>query len=539
MREHERYFSISLISLGVIVILASLNKVIIADPMKAAVYAAFKNTFSFALTFAMIVAWGISVVRRVMQVAIKKYLLLSAIAMVFWLFIRDIKWHYAKSPLVVSWLWYLYYVPMVLIPLYGFLAARHLGQDDSYKLNPKWYWLYFDAALIIAMVLTNNLHKKVFVLADLSKMDVGEYSYGPGYYVAVAWIVLFTTLFIVISEKRCNQIATGWRKIIPYFILLLGILYAYGYMNMDKLRWFPDIDLMLAFDWFTIMIWESSIELGLITVNSNYLDFFKHSSIGAQITDQNGKPYISAYTALDLPKDVFDALQKNGIYQYDLGIMLHIYPSLCGYTIWQEDVSILNRMIETLKGIQDELKEGNTIAEQEMQAEVRKKKTEETTRLYTLLSRSVEDELSIINGLAREILKSGNLEKIKKMMGRINFEGVYLKRKGNLIMIAENDNLIPAEELELALMEMEKNLELCDMQFSYKLNIDRKLTKEELLALLETIETIVDAKLYRTNATFVQIDSDSQGLNMTVKQPDSKASKFSFAKEGGPNAQIC
>lgn len=536
MREHVRYFSISLISLGVIVILASLNKVNITDPMRAAVYDAFKNTFSFALTFAMIAAWGISVVRRVMQAAIKKYLLLSAIAMLFWLIIRDMKWNYVKSPLVVSWLWYLYYVPMVLIPLYGFLAAKHLGQDDSFKLNSTWYWLYFDATLLIIMVLTNNLHKKVFEIVDLTKLDVGDYTYGPGYYVVVVWIVLFTTLFIVLSEKRCSQIATGWRRIIPFFILILGIVYTYGYMNMDKLKWFPDIDLMLAFDWFTIMIWESCIELGLITVNSYYLDFFKNSSIGAQITDRTGKPYVSGYTAIDLPKDAFDALQKNGTYQYDPSIMLHIYPALCGYTIWQEDVSTVNGMIETLKGIQEELKEGNTIAEQEMQAEVRKKRTEEATRLYTLLSKSMEDELSIINGLAREILKSGNLDKIKKLMGRINFEGVYLKRKGNFVMLAENNNLIPCEELELALMEIEKNLELCDMQFSYKLNIDRAMNKKELLAAFEAIETMVDAKLYEANATFVQIDSDSQGLNMTIRQPESRTVKLSFAKEEGSYA---
>lgn len=533
MREHVRYFSISLISLGVIVILASLNMISIADPMKAALYDAFKNTFSFALTFAMLAAWGISVIRRVMQVAIRKYLTYSAAAMLFWLIIRDIKWHYVKSPVVVSWLWYLYYIPMVLIPLYGFLASRHLGQDDSYKLDRKWYGLYLAATILILMVLTNNLHGKVFAIDDLSKLDVGDYSYGPGYYIAVAWIVLFTTLFIVISERRCSQMAVGFRKIVPYFILALGIVYAYGYMNKNQLRWFPDIDLMLAFDWFTIMIWESCIELGLITVNSRYYDFFKESSIGAQITDKAGKPYISGHTAINLPGEVFDVLQKNGSYQYDLATMLHIYPSLCGYTIWQEDVSTVNGMIETLKGIQDELKEGNTLAEQEMQAKVRKERTEEATRLYTLLAKSMEDELSIINGLTREILKSGDLEKIKRIMGRINFEGVYLKRKGNFIMLAENNNLISCEELELALMEIEKNLELCDMQFSYKLNIDRKMNKKELLAAFEAIETIVDAKLYKTNATFIEIDSDSQGLNMTVKQPDSKTAYFSFAKEEG------
>lgn len=536
MKEHLRFFVISTTSLVIILLLTMIDKIHFASEKVQVFYQAFGDTFSFSLTFAMIAAWGISVIRRVMQPQVKRYLILSALAMSFWLIVREIKWQYVSSALVTSWLWYLYYIPMVLIPVYGFFASMYLGKDSDFKLNPRWHGVYFAATFLIFMVLTNNRHEKVFKFNNFTSQEVGDYSYGIGYYVIVMWIVVFISLFIITAEKRCNQNAVGMKRYMPFSVLILGLVYGVGYINSPKLSWFPDVDIMLAYDWLTIMMWETCIELGLITVNSYYREFFKRSSIGAQITDYEGRPYISAHNAIELPKDAFDILLTNGTYQYNLATRLHIYPSSCGYTIWQEDVSTVNGMIETLKEMREDLKEGNTLAEQEMQAEVRKKKTEEATRIYTLLSRSMEDELSIINGMTRSILKSDNPETIRQLMASINFEGVYLKRKGNFIMIAETRNTIPWEEVELALMEMEKNLKLCNMQFSYKVDINRELDRKELLAAFEAIEALVGARLFKTNAMFVKLDSDSQGLNMLIKQPEIRDMRFSFERGEIENA---
>lgn len=536
MRNHLRFSLVSLISFMLVVFMTGLQYIQFEDAAVETVYKAFYNLLTFVITMVLLGGWGISVVKRIIQPMVRQYLIFIDAAMLFWLFIREIKWRYISSPHVISILWYLFYIPMILIPVYSFFASRYLGREEEYRASRKWQAIYVMATILIILVLTNNIHEFVFKLDFPYAAEVGDYSYGIGYYIIVLWIVLFSSLFIITAGRRCNKNTIGWKRYIPFAFLALGLLYVYGYINQNRIKFFPDVDLVVAYAWFTIMIWETCTELGLITVNSYYLDFFKLTSIGAQITDEEGNPYISASSAIGLPKEAFANLKEQGTYQYNLGVRLHIYPVNCGYMIWQEDVATVNGMIELLMGIQEELKEGNTIAEQEMRAEVRRRKNEETNRLYTILSKNMEDELALINGLSRKLLQSTDIDEIKKLLSCINFVGVYLKRKSNFIMIAETRNTIPWEELELALQEIEKNLVLCDIQFSYKIAATRELERMEVLNLMEAIEAIVEANLFKTNAIFVKIDSGSQNTNLTIRLPGTKVIRLSFDREVGVNA---
>lgn len=48
-------------------------------------------------------------------------------------FVRTVKFHIFHDPLGEHICWYLYYIPMILIPVLGLAAAMFLGEKDGEK----------------------------------------------------------------------------------------------------------------------------------------------------------------------------------------------------------------------------------------------------------------------------------------------------------------------------------------------------------------------------------------------------------------------
>ena len=101
--------------------------------------------------------WGVSRWQRIVQTQVRRYLAATAALCVFWLSIRTVKFFFAVSPAAIRYLWYGYYFPMLFIPLLCVLVALSLGRPENYRL-PKWTnLLYIPTALLLLLVLTNDL----------------------------------------------------------------------------------------------------------------------------------------------------------------------------------------------------------------------------------------------------------------------------------------------------------------------------------------------------------------------------------------------
>ena len=94
-------------------------------------------------------------------------------------------------------LWYLYYLPMLAIPLLAMFVALSLGRPESFRL-PKWTALLniLTAALFL-LVLTNDLHQLVFVFPADAAVWGDDYRYAFGYVLTVGWILLCTLTALV------------------------------------------------------------------------------------------------------------------------------------------------------------------------------------------------------------------------------------------------------------------------------------------------------------------------------------------------------
>ena len=110
----------------------------------------------------MYCAWVIYLRRHVVHKKTRRCLTAIGCLMVFWFFVRTVKFHIFHDPLGEHICWYLYYIPMILIPVLGLAAAMFLGEKEEEKTIRKIIILLTVAAILIVSVFTNDLHQLVF-----------------------------------------------------------------------------------------------------------------------------------------------------------------------------------------------------------------------------------------------------------------------------------------------------------------------------------------------------------------------------------------
>lgn len=120
-------------------------------------------------------AWGFSVYRRVMQIQARKFLCLSAILMVLWIMLRAFKFYFITSETAIRYFWYAYYLPMLFIPTLAPFVALSIGKHEGYRLPKTTLLLLVPAVLLLALVLTNDLHQCVFRFPDDAAKVLDKY----------------------------------------------------------------------------------------------------------------------------------------------------------------------------------------------------------------------------------------------------------------------------------------------------------------------------------------------------------------------------
>lgn len=87
---------------------------------------------------ALYVSWGISLYGRINHPRVRVYMVAIAGMMVFWFMARNTKFLVSDNlPVVSRYMWYLYYLPMLFIPLFAVFVAFSIGMPERERLSRK------------------------------------------------------------------------------------------------------------------------------------------------------------------------------------------------------------------------------------------------------------------------------------------------------------------------------------------------------------------------------------------------------------------
>ena len=180
--------------------------------------------------------WGVSVYLRCLDYVLRRRLVAIATICALWM-IEVILKYKSFTPFYATVLWYLYYVPMTLIPLLYQLCGLRLAGLEQHRLGRRYCAaLWIVAILLIGFVLTNDFHQQVFRFDRTSDTWSNDYTYGWGYFAVLVWTAFdFVAFFILVGRSSSFRIQrfSGTAAL----VLLGGAFFAISYALRVPWAW--------------------------------------------------------------------------------------------------------------------------------------------------------------------------------------------------------------------------------------------------------------------------------------------------------------
>ena len=186
-------------------------------------FAVFVRVFIYIGLFC---AWAVSINKRILHSQVRKTLVTVAVIMIFWLTVREFKWRLVIDLTALRYLWYTYYIPIMLIPLIALFISMYLGKTEDYRL-PRWTaFLSLFTCILIALVLTNDIHQLVFIFPKNSFVWTEyECRYGIGFYIIFTWASVCGILSFIIMLTKCRIPQSKKILYLPFIPVSIAILY--------------------------------------------------------------------------------------------------------------------------------------------------------------------------------------------------------------------------------------------------------------------------------------------------------------------------
>lgn len=461
-------------------------------------------------------AWYISLRARIIQVEVRKYLSSVAVLMILWLLFRTLKYNIESNLNVVRYMWYLYYLPLLFIPVLAVFAALSLGKPEFYRLPKRTLLLLVPAVLLFAMVMTNDLHMHVFEFpANSTVWTDDQYSYGFGYYIVFGYIVLNTLAAFAIMLVKCRLPRSKrylWMPVIP---MAIAIVYSALYAMQIPAVLYYAADITITYCVLFIIIFESFIACGLIQSNTHYTELLTACSTGVWITDNDYTPRLSSAVAVDVTPDTLRQAE-NGSVLLDGGLRLSGKEISGGHVLWTDNVSELLAVLDELHDTNEYLADENNLIREEYALKVKEAHVAEQDRLYDLIQKQTEGQLKLLTELTDRFDASESEDEKRRLLGKMVVIGAYLKRKSNLILLADKEPLLDAGEIALTFRESLDNMELYGISCGFHSDIDGAVPAECVMKLYDVFENIVECALDKMQAITVLITRKCAGLQMTV-----------------------
>lgn len=450
---------------------------------------------------ALYIGWGISVSKRIIQVQVRYYLIAVSGLMVFWFVIRSMRYYFITDIGIARQLWYLYYLPMLFIPLFSLFVAISLGKPENARLSKTALLLLsIPTVLCLLLVLTNDLHQLVFSFPEGAVWTDINNGYTFGYYIVLGWEILCALAAFVIMIIKCRL--SYRKKYLPFLLLACSIVYAFIYVS--GVEWMQLIggDIAAAQCLMFTGILESCIQCGLIQTNTGYEELFMVSRLGAQITDQGNTVCLASSNARELTGEQRMSAKTHPVLA-DKTTLIKSKPIRFGHVLWQEDVSEFTEAIEQIEENCRDLSERNRIRRKNLETKKKILSLQEKNRAADVLNRETAGQISMIEHLLTQYDTENDAKKREKLLAGAAVLGAYIKRYGNLLLVSHREETADIRDLSRCFEDSFVNLELLDVKYLCTLPADVILATKDMLRIYHTFETILEDCLFDLHSVWV------------------------------------
>ena len=456
----------------------------------------------------LLCAWCRSVRVRIVQTQVRRYLLAISALMVLWILLRSIKFSIENTD-AERWLWYFYYFPMLFIPMLSVFVSQSLGKSEDFHL-PRWTkLLYVPTVLLLLLVLTNDLHQRVFSFPSGVLSDQA-YRYESGYSFVLGWEALCAGFAFLSMAKNCRIPCSRRIRWLPLVPLALSMAYAYAYVKKAHWVWVLAGDITVAQCLMFTGIFESCIQCGLIQSNRGYDELLEATTLPVQITDENFcTKHASATMRPPLPQSELRQITQDTV-QLDDDTLLKRHKLRRGWAFWKEDVSELNQLRQELELACDELRDVGDVLAAENAQHARLLKLTEENRLYDMMEAQTARQIAMLRNLLAELQKTEDSGRARHLLGQVIIIGTYIKRRSNLIFVGVQRGAISVQELRLCLNESSENIIVYGADCKTIVKGEGQLTVEQATQVYDLFEAVVETELESLRALLISVEVGAQ-----------------------------
>ena len=463
-------------------------------------------------------AWVIYLNKHVVQKKMRQYLTAIGCLMVCWFFLRTVKYHILLDPLGGHICWYLYYIPMILIPTFGLSAT--LLMDGEEKKTTKWITgiLLFFSVVLIVCVLTNDLHQQVFRFERPVPYSDKNYSYGILFMLIQFWIIACLVIMeiLLVKKSRIPDRKRFWLPVIPG-LLLLG----WNIANLLRLPFIKTFagDMTAICCLFMAAIFQGCILCGLIQTNSRYFELFQATGgLDAEITDNSFRRYYFSGEFPELSKDLRDSIIAKSSVQ-ERGIRINHLPVKGGHLFWSEDISVLLDQYQDIQEQQEELTARNQLLRKTYKKEAERRKLEEQNRLLNIIQSQTSRQYELLSHYMEKLEQTESREEYELILSKIVVVGTYLKRRKNLMLTrySSREDSLTMADLKQSLAESCENLKLCEIKAAYFVqDKEKQLRADDVLKCYDFFEWLVEQLFDVMNSVFFRVTHIEEKLQISV-----------------------
>lgn len=469
------------------------------------------NHIRTALYLLLFTLWGFSLDRRIIQRQALHCLRLTAALMLLWLILRTLKYSVVTGLAAGRYIWYLYYLPMLFLPLLWVYIALSMGKSEDYRLSRGTGMLSIIPAALFLLVITNDLHQQVFAFkSGVPGLPVsGTYSYRPLYFICLGWMVVCMAFSLVCLFRKSRIPSGEGKRITPFVLGCAMLLYSILYLSgIPAVRWwFGDMNVMFCLLY--AAIYESCIRCRMIPSNTGYVELFEASTLAACIADRSGRIVLRSRAA---GEDMTCPQEGQRIVRPD-GMRISSAPISGGYAVWQDNVRQLAELRTRLNANKEEMERNKKKLKDAYFVQKSLHELTEKNRIYNELEAKHSRQTAQMRQMLARCESAGPAER-RSLLKKVLLLGTYIKRSANLYFLSSEYQWLPQQELRLTVDEAVRALTACGTECGVIYRTTEPMRASEVVRLFDLLEIVAETTVDDLRSLFISVSDSAMDLSV-------------------------
>lgn len=438
--------------------------------------------------------WGVLVYLRCLDYILRRRLVAVAAISALWM-IEVILKYKSFTPIYATILWYLYYVPMTLIPLLYQLCGLRLAGLEQHRMGHRYRTvLWIAAILLIGFVLTNDFHRQVFHFDRSSGTWSNDYTYGWGYAAVLVWTAFnFVAYFVLVGRSSSFRIQRF--TFTAALVLLGGAFFAISYAL--RVPWAWRLNFSLVYCVLCVVAMEICLDCGVIPSYHGIAGIFDTLPLDLKVLTRDLQEVYTTPASQPMPVGVREELraQEHGhAHAFTVpsapDVMYRAFSLLGGSALLAQDVSELNGLNRELAHRRMDLQRQNELLVADYDLKTHLADQEAETLLVQdvdkALARALDEMYGVLSSLPPLADEASSRERFR-MLQCAKMLVAYCKRKGSLTLAQHGESGFDRDRIQLIANELASDLRTIDVDCASIIAIRRPMHASTVSALYDCV----------------------------------------------------